>query len=390
MKFLWKIAALVAVAMIFVGPTWGASLTQTLQGGDTLSVICNGSRLEQNRVNATRRDLVCVGVPTTTTSTTTTSTTTTTRPPTTTATTTTAPPTTQPPTTTTPPTSGVLYSNFFDSAADMNRMKFQKIGNTSGNSWNGDHNLACGDPHTTFRTLNDLGGVNPSDPNSLIYFCNEHFMTSNNTLSYQVLAFAPTNNGQVIVFPATANQICWHIDLAEHGGRKWTEAAVVSDDRFNANSGSLAYWSPMFNGNAVPESILLAGDDFMFQNQEVQYFVGQNNTHQDFTNNPRSFTDKATRFRHCLTDNGNGTTTLTAVQPNGTTYRSTGPGSFPAGPRVFILMDVSYDPPKDEGAKINEPHTTHWDNIVVSSVNPSQPASFTANRALETTSYCHV
>lgn len=377
-KFVLIIATLLAVAV----PAWGAALTQTLHGGDTLAVKCDGVRLDQVRNNATNRTLTCVPNPTTSSTTSTTSPTTTTTPTTTntststTSSTSTTTPTTTIAPTTTLPASGVLYSNTFDNAGDINRLRFQKIGNTSNTTFNGDHDNACGNPFT-YRPLSDNNTVAPNAPGSLVYWCNGHFMTAVDTTAYMVIAMTPTNAGQTIIFPGNANRFCWNQDLAEHGGRKWVEVAVVSDDRFNANGGGLGYWNPDFNGNQAAGSILLSGDDFMFQYLEVQYFVGQNKTYSDFTNNTHSFTDKAGRFQHCLVDNGNGTITFSAAMLNGTVFSRTGPGSFPAGPRVFILMDVSYDPRKDESAKVAEPSSIHWDNITVTSGTavPAAPAA---------------
>lgn len=356
-------AFIIVTVLVAVVPSWGASLTQTLEGGDTLAVTCNGLRLDQVRNNPTMRTLTCVPN-TTTTSTTTTAPTS--------STSTTAPPTTAP-TTTTPGTT-VLYSNTFDTFADMGRVRFQKIGNVSGVSFLGDHDLSCGSP-STYRPLNDAGGANPADPSSLVYWCNGHFMTSDNTISYQEIAMSPTNNGQVMVFPAAANRFCWHQDLAEHGDRKWTELAVVSDDRLAANGNNLAYWNPDFNGNSVNESIFLQGDDFMFMSVGTQFFRGQAGTFVDFTQTPESLTDKMSRYQHCIVDNGNGTTTFSHAMLDGSVYSITGPGSFPAGPKAFVLIDVTYDPDKDGSTKVVQPHTMHWDNLTVTSGTAAPAAS---------------
>lgn len=90
MKFVMAVA-IAAVTVIFIPLAWGASLTQTMQGGDTLRVTCDGLRLTQVRNDNKTRTLTCEpNATTTSTSTTTTrpttstststSTTTTTRP----------------------------------------------------------------------------------------------------------------------------------------------------------------------------------------------------------------------------------------------------------------------------------------------------------------------
>jgi hypothetical protein len=75
MKFKLFVVAAIAAIIAVVVPAWGASSTQNLQGGDTLSVICAGSQLDHTVVNPTRHDMACM--PSTTAATTTTSTTTT-------------------------------------------------------------------------------------------------------------------------------------------------------------------------------------------------------------------------------------------------------------------------------------------------------------------------
>jgi hypothetical protein len=98
---------------------------------------------------------------------------------------------------------------------------------------------------------------------------------------------------------------------------------------------------------------------------------GQTKTYSDW-NGLHNITDKATRYTICVRDNGNGTVTRTQARPGGVVAVSTGPGRFPAGPRVFILEDDSYNPMKayeDEGIPRNvpDPFTWHWDNIRISS-----------------------
>ena len=47
----------------------------------------------------------------------------------------------------------------------------------------------------------------------------------------------------------------------------------------------------------------------------------------------------------------------------------TGPGRFPAGPRVFIIQDDSYNPMKayeNDTQYVTDPFTWHWDNIRIS------------------------
>lgn len=80
--------------------------------------------------------------------------------------------------------------------------------------------------------------------------------------------------------------------------------------------------------------------------------------------------DKGPRFQHCVQDNGNGTLTLSIVQPDGTTKSNTVPGTIPNEPIRVEMADVSYNPDKhfdfSGNAGPNHTYTWHWDNIQVS------------------------
>lgn len=137
------------------------------------------------------------------------------------------------------------------------------------------------------------------------------------------------------MFPATATQACWDQNITDLGARKWTQLVVISAARYKANGGGINYINPDFNDNGGDADIHLAGDDFLFNNlrNTVHYFNGQSPTFDDYLPLHGS-TDKATRYTICVKDNGNGTVTRTQARPGGTVDSVTGPGRFPAGPRV--------------------------------------------------------
>ncbi|MDO9174096.1 MAG: hypothetical protein Q7V62_04770, partial [Actinomycetota bacterium] len=283
-----------------------------------------------------------------------------------------------------PPMGTVLWSEDFSSPAGMNRLiKHISIGDNVVNgaamqTFNGDHGHNCGGP-TTGRSL-----VENYEVSTHFWYCapggdaaKGHFMTGINTEGYVIMAFAPAaDNGTTArVFPATANQICWDQNITELGARKWTQLIVVNASRYAANGNRIDYVNPEFNDNGGTGSraaVRLAGDDFLLNNlrNTAHFFNGQTKTYSDW-NGLHNITDKATRYTICVRDNGNGTVTRTQARPGGVVAVSTGPGRFPAGPRVFILEDDSYNPMKafQDGQQqvVTDPFTWHWDNIRVSS-----------------------
>ena len=70
-------------------------------------------------------------------------------------------------------------------------------------------------------------------------------------------------------------------------------------------------------------------------------------------------TDKARRFRNCITDLENGTVSIELERESSTEVRVLR-GAFPNGPARVIFQDDTYDPPKDPavpGAETRSPGT---------------------------------
>ena len=279
------------------------------------------------------------------------------------------------------PASGeVLWSESFSSASGLDRLvKVISFGENVSNgnemqSFNGDHDHACGSPATTRALLEDY------QISTHFWYCapggdaaKGHFMTGINTVGYVTMSFSPKADDGVSarVFPATATQACWDQNITDLGARKWTQLVVISAARYKANGGGINYINPDFNDNGGSTSLHLAGDDFLFNNlrNTVHYFNGQSPTFDDYSSPLHGSTDKATRYTICVKDNGNGTVTRTQARPGGTVDSVTGPGRFPAGPRVFIIQDDSYNPMKayeSDTQYVTDPFTWHWDNIRIS------------------------
>lgn len=290
-----------------------------------------------------------------------------------------------------PAVDGVFWSETFDADDSLDRLLIEvhnqvgtpdeplPPGGENGNppvEFNGDHNHQCQGPDTVRPLVEDHTAAThvwwcaPKGPES------GHFMTGVNSRGYVVVAFTPSDDGAPLAFPDEANRVCWDQNLTNLGGRKWTQLSVVSQARYEAND-TIVFINPDNEGNAG-NSPVAADDDFMFSSQfnAVFYFAGDTRTVEDYDSVDISITDKATRYETCVTDNGDGTITRTQARPGGSTDVFTGPGAFPAGPRLFILSDDSYNPDKfdvdkpDESPQhfgIADPYTWHWDNIVISS-----------------------
>lgn len=241
--------------------------------------------------------------------------------------------------------------------------------------FNGDHNELCQSPLTT-RPLTEDHTVGTH-----VWWCapgddptKGHFMTGIDTTGYVIISFTPkAADGGPVFFPQSANKICWDQNVTDLGGRKWTQLIVVSDDSFHAQGSNLAYLNPGNNDNfapADPQARPLA-DDFSikFLRGTAETFVGQTKTGDNFFIAANGITDKATRYRTCVRDNGEGTVTYTQARPGGT-VSATLPGGFPAGPRAFLLGDDSYNVLKSytEGAVqvVADPFSWHFDNLEVS------------------------
>jgi hypothetical protein len=93
----------------------------------------------------------------------------------------------------------------------------------------------------------------------------------------------------------------------------------------------------------------------------TQTYVGQTLYDANFAG--FTTTDKARRFRNCITDLENGTVRIEMERTSSTDVRTLR-GGFPNGQVRVIFQDDTYNAPKDTPATPN-PFTWHWDNILV-------------------------
>ena len=291
-----------------------------------------------------------------------------------------------------PPPEGSLFTESFESPSGFyDRFDFGLSGahpTVDPNhirEWPGDHNHACAAPDTQ-RTVHL--GANHRQLDEMFWHCapggdpaKGHVMTSLNPLGYVYLWFSPKG------YFDDVSQVCWDQNLTNMGGRKWTQVSISTRaevERVEEQVGrlDLGFSHPNFQESDGPSTGVIPTD----QTVAVWQYGGLQHLYTAGTElgtNPGAFPsykieDVATRYRHCMTDNGNGTITLT--QENGSyngsnasaanlagrdKVSSTIPGSFPDGEVRVAFVDANYDPPKDEEFDPGQ-NTWHWDNITIS------------------------
>ena len=180
------------------------------------------------------------------------------------------------------------------------------------------------------------------------YNCNDHMMTSMGDVDgYSVVWFSPNQTF------TNVRRVCWDVNLTNLGNRQWWAVAIVpvgepelfadvsSADLPNEGSGTM-----VVKFNSINETNKLALDDYT---DGGTYDAGN---------------DKATRYPHCLVDNGNGTVTVTQGRSTGT-ISFTRSGSLPDGPVTVMFQDHKYTPDKSSRSFTRPAYTWHWDNIIV-------------------------
>lgn len=224
--------------------------------------------------------------------------------------------------------------------------------------WPADHNASCAQPATT-RTLR------VDQPTAeLMYWCPKleadsgHVHTSMRTTGFALVSFAPNRSF------TNVHKICWDVSMADVGGRRWPQIAVVPEATYQKNGGVLSYVSGGSNAIGTTAAHFIDGATFLVEllKGSTSVFVGSPNGDANFAGFVNG-TDKLRRFKHCVTDNENGTVTFSLERASSTETR-TQPGSIPNGPVRVIFADNNYNPPKDPPAT-PDPNTMHWDNIQI-------------------------
>lgn len=330
--------------------------------------------------------------------------------PSTTSSTTTAPPAT---TTTTP--AGLQFSEDFSTADGFyNRFDFGLSQHNSHNGediatnpgsmtdWEGDHSMACSGPDQLrpIHVAPGFGHVTPAQvatatqKSQLFWWCapggdaaKGHLMTSTNGFGYLIAYFSPKQT-----FTDVA-EVCWDQNTTDMDS-KWINVVLAPIGDVELTTAwrgfeDLGFDPPGFQPSVARPGIPAApphaqgpttnvwtpnGVGLRVENGLMNYWEGAD--YHSFESFPwYRNDDKATRYRHCMRDNGDGTITLTQNRPAqcnvaGAGLTACGPrsrtvaGSFPDGEVRVVFHDDMYDPPKRGGYNPSE-LTWHWDNITI-------------------------
>jgi len=234
------------------------------------------------------------------------------------------------------------------------------------NDWHADHGMMCEDPNTSHRAIHLTSQEQAND--AAFYYCvpdgdsgKAHLMTSVNTEGYVTVWFSPKQTFHDV------SRVCWDQNITDLGGGKWTIVNFLTAAEYRGKV-DLGYTSPDFPKNGGPSSPQGPAAN------GVKIFRGEMNSYTDskLHGGARGVTvsDKAARYKHCVSDNRNGTLMTTMAQPNGGIISRIVTGSIPKGDIRVEFADDSYNPDKHFDLKGVPPnssnlYTWHWDNIQI-------------------------
>jgi hypothetical protein len=239
-------------------------------------------------------------------------------------------------------------------------------------NFSGDHDTSCAAP-TTQRTVSITNHAN------LFWWCapggadTGHVMVGLATSGYAITGFTPRQ-----AF-TNVRSICWDQNLTDLGGGKWFTVTLVPASVFTSHPNTnpraaqegegpyrLDYTLPEFDTDNAPGDFNLQRQPrFMFKlfRNELRLF----NRLGSFSaggasdwgagNGFIAGNDKATRYRHCLTENASGLIVLTQASQTWQTG-----ARFPDGPVYVIFADDTYDSEK-HGPTAHK--TWHVDSISI-------------------------
>lgn len=234
------------------------------------------------------------------------------------------------------------------------------------NDWHADHGMMCENPNNSHRTIHLTSQQQAAD--AAFYYCmpdgnpdKGHLMTSVNTAGFVTVWFSPKQ-----IF-RNVSKVCWDQNITDLGGGKWTIVNFLTAAEY-AGKTDLGYTSwdfPKNGGPSSPQGPAANG---------VKVFRGILNsyTNGESREGARGVTvsDKATRYRHCVVDNGNGTLTTSIAQPKGKSVARIVAGNIPDGDIRVQFGEDSYNPDKHFDGRGAAPNSTglytwHWDNIQI-------------------------
>jgi hypothetical protein len=274
-------------------------------------------------------------------------------------------------TTTTPPdVSG--FAADFSTSSDVDRFVWQLHTSTTGSTvqstdtHQGDHDMSCGQPDTTKRTVQ--GGDRRGDPiGDERYWCPSgtgHLMTSVDTGAVAVLSFSPPETF------TNVQRVCFDVDRAEHGEGTWANLIVVPAAAHGSNP-DLSYWGGGLGGNKLDPSqreVPVGGYVISFLRGTVLGFAGVDGEGNaelgDLWGANESNIDPsaAGRYPVCLVRVNDTTARVEVFHFDTKTVESrTYPMALPAE-SVVVFQHGSYNPTK-HGTPATL--TWHWDNISI-------------------------
>ncbi len=250
---------------------------------------------------------------------------------------------------------GIWYRLLFNRPSDRDRIAKEfhhrnlalgyRSGHNFGATWHGDHNMHC-DPPDTYRI------IHASRNKEQMFSCKQHLMTSMGDIDgYSLIAFSPKRKF------TNARRVCWDVNLTDLGLRKWTEVHLIPLSQWRKSS--MAYVNPeRQNTDETALGFPTGSINFSFFNHQIRAWVGRS---QRLSGSGWSAGhDKATRYKHCLTDNRRGRINVYQDRA-GRAYHGSFSGSFPHRFRL-VFTDHNYTPTKD-GMPIG--FTWHWDTVTV-------------------------
>jgi len=263
------------------------------------------------------------------------------------------------------------------------------------NDWSGDHDMSCGDPNASHRTIHvtpgpgepGVAGSSVRDVEQAFYPClpggdpaKGHVMTSVNTEGYVTAWFSPKQTF------TNVHRVCWDQNLTDLGGGKWTQVVFLTAGeaaRLQGGKPDLGFTSPEFQGPAGPSTPQGAAryGVKLFDGGAQSWAIPSNldpdspsqvNWFNIASGGPGVATtgDKAPRYQQCVTDQDNGTLSWTRQGPNGT-VTGTSRGQIPNEPIRVVFEDDNYNPDKhfsNDAPKARDSsglYTWHWDNIQI-------------------------
>jgi hypothetical protein len=286
--------------------------------------------------------------------------------------------TTAAPATTAPSGSFQFSEDFANPQAFYDRFDHQYDGDKAGSDiteWPGDHDMSCGDPNATKRTIH----VTDTDRDAAFYPClpggdpaKGHVMTSVNTAGYVIAWFSPKQ-----AF-ANVHKVCWDQSIQDLGGGKWTQVLFLTQAEVARVNGALGFTSPEFSdpggtgtdSGKAAHGVKIEGGGMTSWSQIGEWNLYKAGTVQrPFGGDVGVTADKAPRYKQCITDNENGTLTAVRSGPKGS-VTSTVQGEIPNEPIRVVFEDDNYNPDKHNnaaGVPLNggQGYTWHWDNIQI-------------------------